>query len=203
MKLPVSYYQNNDVVFLAKDLLGKILFTNINGKITAGMISETEAYAGIHDRASHAYGGRKTNRTKTMFQKGGVCYIYLCYGIHQLFNVVTGELNIPNAVLVRSVYPLIGIETILERTGKRISDDTISNGPGKLSKALGISLTYNGISLTGNTIWIEENNDSISASDIRVTKRIGIDYASADAALPYRFILKHELIKHKKSALSK
>ena len=190
MKLPVAYYQTNDVVSIAKGLLGKYLLTNIQGQLTGGMISETEAYAGIHDRASHAYGGRRTNRTEIMYRKGGICYIYLCYGIHYLFNVVTGDLDVPHAVLIRSIFPLIGVETMAKRTRKSNIDQTISNGPAKLTKALGISLLYNGISLDGNSIWIEERGIKITKSDIQITKRIGIEYADSDALLPYRFLLK-------------
>ena len=144
MKLPISYYQTNDVVYVAKDLLGKFLITNIEGFVTGGMIIETEAYAGIHDQASHAYGDRKTNRTKVMYREGGVSYIYLCYGIHHLFNVVTGELNVPHAVLIRGIFPMFGLKTMLKRAEKNKADYTISNGPGKLTKAMGISLLYNG-----------------------------------------------------------
>ena len=190
MKLPVSYYQTDDVVYLAKDLLGKFLLSNIQGQLTGGMIIETEAYAGIHDRASHAYGGRRTNRTETMYRKGGICYIYLCYGIHYLFNVVTGDLDVPHAVLIRSIFPLIGVETMAKRTRKSNIDQTISNGPAKLTKALGISLLYNGTSLDGNSIWIEERGINITKSDIQTTRRIGIEYADSDALLPNRFLLK-------------
>jgi len=202
MKLPVAYYQTNDVVSIAKGLLGKYLLTNIQGQLTGGMISETEAYAGIHDRASHAYGGRRTNRTETMYRKGGICYIYLCYGIHYLFNVVTGDLDVPHAVLIRSIFPLIGVETMAKRTRKSNIDQTISNGPAKLTKALGISLLYNGISLDGNSIWIEERGIKITKSDIQITKRIGIEYADSDALLPYRFLLKQGM-DIKKNALIK
>jgi DNA-3-methyladenine glycosylase len=192
VKLPASYYQTNDVVSLARDLLGKSLFTNIQGKLTGGIIAETEAYAGIHDRASHAYGGRKTKRTETMYHKGGISYIYLCYGIHYLFNVVTGDLNIPHAILIRSIFPSQGIETMLKRTGKKKFNSYISNGPGKLTKALGISILHNGIPLNGDTIWIEDNGIQIPNSDIQITKRIGIEYAGPDASLPYRFLLNDE-----------
>ena len=189
MKLPISYYQTHDVVYLAKDLLGKFLLSNINGHLTGGMIIETEAYAGIHDQASHAFGNRKTNRTKTMYQKGGISYIYFCYGIHHLFNIVTGELDVPHAVLIRSIIPVVGLKTIFKRTGKNHPIHKLSDGPGKLTKALGITLEQNSCPLNGNLIWIEDRKVKIDTNDIRVTKRIGVQYAGSDTELPYRFLL--------------
>lgn len=189
MKIPLTYYQSKEVVTLARDLLGKQLFTKIDGKITAGLITETEAYAGITDKASHAFGGRKTKRTEVMYKAGGRTYVYLCYGMHHLFNIVTGGEGVPHAVLIRGIYPTQGIEEILKRRNKTKLTKDISDGPGKLTKALGINLSHNGLELTGNKIWIENANLKISAADILVTKRIGIDYADEDADLPYRFLL--------------
>lgn len=177
------------MVLLAKRLLGKSLFTNINGKLTGGIITETEAYAGITDRASHAYGGRRTARTEIMFQQGGVSYVYLCYGIHYLFNVVTGEEGNPHAVLIRGIYPVIGIDEILRRRKKSRLTKDVSDGPGKLTQALGITLKQNGNKLDDDEVWIEEDGLKISDSDILISKRIGVDYAGEDADLPYRFQL--------------
>ena len=112
-KLSKSFYRGNDVVKISKNLLGKILFTKIENKITAGIITETEAYEGATDKASHAYANKRTKRTEIMFQNGGVAYVYLCYGIHSLFNVVTNKNGIPHAVLIRGIKPIEGIETIL------------------------------------------------------------------------------------------
>lgn len=190
-KLSKKFYQNSDVVQVAKDLLGKELFTNINGKLTSGIITETEAYNGIIDKASHAYGGRFTERTKTMYESGGICYVYLCYGIHHLFNVVTNKEGTPHAVLIRNIKPVKGIETILERRNKKKVDKTLNTGPGTLSQALGIKTKeHNGVSLLENKIWIEDNGTIVPENEIVVTSRIGIDYAEEDAKLPYRFLLK-------------
>lgn len=189
MKLQATFYQSNNVVLLAKQLLGKSLFTKINGKLTGGIITETEAYEGIADRASHTYGGRRTKRTEVMFQKGGVSYVYLCYGIHYLFNVVTGEKGIPHAVLVRGIYPVIGIDEILRRRKKAKLIKNVADGPGKLTKALGISLKHNGARLDGDEIWIEKEGLKIIETDIQISKRIGVDYAGEDANLAYRFWL--------------
>ncbi len=192
MKLPRAYYRSNQVVVLARDLLGKLLFTNIDGRLSGGMITETEAYAGITDRASHAYGNRRTRRTEVMFKSGGISYIYLCYGMHYLFNVVTGEAGVPHAILIRGLFPLAGVESMLKRTGKSKSGYSLSNGPGKLTKALGLNLTHNACSLSGDSVWIEDNPSPIDENDITVSARIGVDYAGTDAALPYRFVLHYE-----------
>jgi DNA-3-methyladenine glycosylase len=185
-KLKSSYYLNPDVVFLAKDLIGKTLCTHINNKLTCGIITETEAYAGIIDKASHAYGERRTNRTETMYSKGGVSYVYLCYGIHRLFNIVTNANDIPHAILIRAIYPTKGIEEIIIRRGAKYSDK-LCVGPGKVSQALGIDLIHNNISLTGKEIWLQDDHVKMNENDIHVGPRIGIDYAGEDAKLPYRF----------------
>ncbi len=195
MKLALSYYQSNDVVHLAKDLLGKFLITNIDGNLSGGIITETEAYAGIHDQASHAYGDRKTHRTKVMYRQGGISYIYLCYGIHYLFNIVSGMINIPHAILIRGILPIFGIDTMLKRTTKNKPIYSISNGPGKLTKALGITDEHNGYPLDGELIWIEDREIKINLGDVQTTKRIGLDYAGSDAFLPYRFLLKQKKCK--------
>jgi DNA-3-methyladenine glycosylase len=185
-RLKASYYQNPDVVFLAKDLIGKTLCTRINNTLTCGIITETEAYAGVIDKASHAYGERRTNRTETMYSKGGVSYVYLCYGIHRLFNIVTNTNDIPHAILIRAIYPTKGIEEIVRRRGLKFSDQ-LCVGPGKVSQALGIDLIHNNVSLTGKEIWVQDDHIHIKESDIKVGPRIGIDYAGEDAKLPYRF----------------
>lgn len=190
MKLAPDFYLRKDVVEISKDLLGKILFTMIDSKLTAGMISETEAYNGVVDRASHAYGGRRTARTEIMYNHGGCSYVYLCYGIHPLFNVVTNDKDIPHAVLIRNIIPVVGIEIMLKRRKYTIADKTFLTGPGTLTKALGINLSHNGFDLKGNKIWIEDNGMKTSDSAIIATKRIGVESAGKDALLPYRFLLK-------------
>jgi len=188
MRLAKSYFLSDNVVALARNLLGKELFTNINGKICSGIISETEAYEGITDKASHAYGNRRTKRTETMYKQGGRTYVYLCYGMHHLLNIVTANENIPHAVLIRGIIPRAGKDIMFKRTNKQ-SLKNISNGPAKMSKALGITTEFDNIPLDENKIWIEDNNFSLIDFDIIVGKRIGIDYAQEDALLPYRFQL--------------
>ncbi|WP_223607829.1 DNA-3-methyladenine glycosylase [Chryseobacterium sp. OSA05B] len=190
LKLPLSYYLNQDVIFLAKDLLGKVLFTEINGEITAGIIVETEAYFGVVDKASHAYGGRRTERTETLYSQGGVSYVYLCYGIHHLFNVVTSVDGEPHAVLVRAVEPLIGQEIMELRRNMPADKAAISSGPGSAAKALGIDRSFNKKDLTENEIWIEDHGIRYGSEDIIAGPRIGVAYAQEDALLPWRFYVR-------------
>jgi DNA-3-methyladenine glycosylase len=189
MKLPRSFYTRSDVVLIAKELLGKYLFTNFDGIFTGGIIIETEAYNGVIDRASHAFGGRRTARTEIMYGEGGTAYVYLCYGIHSLFNVVTNKKKDPHAVLIRAIHPTHGIEHMLRR--RKISDikKNLSSGPGTLSEALGIHYSHSGLSLLGNKIWIEDKGIVIAKKEIEVSSRIGVDYAGEDAKLPYRFVI--------------
>lgn len=191
MKIPRKYYLTDDVVYLARDLLGKYLFTDFGNGLTAGLITETEAYNGENDRASHAYGGLFSERTKVMYEEGGIAYVYLCYGIHSLFNIVTGRRGTPHAVLVRGIYPVRGSVLMAERTGKSKVGHMQTNGPGKLSKALGIHFSHTGTDLNGNTIWLEDRGYTAKIEDILVSERIGVDYAGEDAKLPYRFNLKN------------
>jgi DNA-3-methyladenine glycosylase len=187
MKLPKSYYLQEDVVALAKDLIGKVLVTKIDGCLTSGIISETEAYNGVVDKACHAYGGRRTGRTEVMFGKGGVSYVYLCYGIHNLFNIVTNTENIPQAILVRAIIPLKGKEAILDRRNSKVFKKDLCVGPGKVTGALGIGLSHNALDLTGKTIWLEDDQIKVNSKNILCGPRIGVDYAGEDAKLPYRF----------------
>ncbi|MCF8219695.1 MAG: DNA-3-methyladenine glycosylase [Bacteroidales bacterium] len=184
MRIPQAYYQQPSVLEIAKDLIGKKLFSNKGGELTSGIITETEAYAGVTDRGSHAYGGRRTKRTETMYLPGGHAYVYLCYGIHALFNVVTGPADDPLAVLIRAVKPADGLDIIQAR--RKSKGKNLSNGPGKLTQALGITTETNGILLTNDQIWLEEYMN-IPEKHIQSGPRIGIDYAGADAQLPYRF----------------
>lgn len=175
---------------IARELVGKLLVTNFDGKTTSGRIVEVEAYNGIVDKASHAFGNRRTNRTETMFAEGGIAYIYLCYGIHHLFNVVTNKKDTPHAILIRALEPVTGIETMLKRTGKKKLDFSLTRGPGNLSKALGLSTLQNGFKLTEKTIFMADDGIAYPKKEIAVSPRIGVDYAGEDALLPYRFYKK-------------
>jgi DNA-3-methyladenine glycosylase len=190
LRLNASFYAREDVVLIAKELLGKILVTNFDSVLTAARIVETEAYNGVVDKASHAYKGRRTNRTEIMYKQGGKAYVYLCYGIHHLFNVVTNEQDTPHAILIRAAEQVYGIEAMLHRTRKTKLDYTITKGPGNVSKALGISTKHTGIDLLRSEMFIIDDGFKLKKKDIIASPRIGVDYAAEDALLPYRFYIK-------------
>jgi len=190
MKLLQSFYERNDVVAISKELIGKYLFTCIDGDITGGYIVETEAYNGIIDRASHAFGNRQTPRTRTMFANGGAAYVYLCYGIHEMFNVVTSGEGQPHAILIRAIHPTEGIDIMQLRRNMAVVKPNITSGPGSVAQALGISRKINAISLQSDTLWIEDRGLIFANEAIAAVPRVGVAYAKEDALLPYRFYVK-------------
>jgi len=192
-KLPLHFYQSDDVISIARALLGKQISTYIDGNLTAGIIVETEAYMGITDKASHAYNGRLTNRTKTMFEEGGITYVYLCYGIHSLLNVITGPKDTPHAVLLRAIEPVTGIDIMLQRRKMAALKPNITKGPGAMSQALGVDRNINAMDLQDDIIWIEDVNYPLNKKQIVATTRIGIDYAGEDALLPWRFYIRDNI----------
>ena len=196
VKLPLAFYRDNDVVALSRELLGKVLYTNLGGTIAAAMITETEAYAGVDDRASHAWGGRRTRRTEPMFGPGGLAYVYLCYGIHHLFNVVVGESDRPLAVLIRAGVPVAGTKTILRRRNRETMGPSLLVGPGRLAQGLGITTALTATSLVDGKIWIEDHRETVRPRDVLVGPRVGVDYAGEDAALPYRFRIDPQRASH-------
>lgn len=189
-KLTVEFYERNDVVLIAKELIGKIIITRFNNHVTWGRIVETEAYIGLTDRASHSYGGKRTARNEDMYAAAGTAYVYICYGMHHLFNVVTNKKNIPDAVLIRAVEPLKGIGIMLARTGKIKPDNTITKGPGNAAKALGISKIHSGINLCKKEIIIVDDGTVVAPALIGKSRRIGVESAGDAALKPYRFYVK-------------
>jgi DNA-3-methyladenine glycosylase len=189
-KLDESFYDRKDVVRIAKELLGKILVTQLDGIRSSGRIVETEAYAGFEDRASHAFGGRRTARSEHLYGDPGTIYVYICYGMHHLFNVITNKKDIPHGVLIRALEPLEGIDYMLQRIGKFSADYTITKGPGNLSRAMGMSKLHSGCNIFSEEIFIADDGLRYRKDQIAVTKRIGVEGAGKDANLPYRFIVK-------------
>lgn len=188
MKLPHSFYRRPDVVQISRELLGHVLCTKFPGQpLTSGIITETEAYCGRNDKACHANDGLRTKRTEVMYRAGGVGYVYLCYGIHHLFNVVTNVENRADAILVRAIQPLDGIETMLRRRNAESLSPAVSAGPGRLTQALAIKTDHTGSDLTGDTIWIEDRGHTLQDSEISASRRIGVDYAGEHAERPWRF----------------
>jgi len=190
LKLPQSFYLDSDVVSLSKQLLGKYLFTSINGLFSGGYIVETEAYNGTIDKASHAFGGKRTARTEIMYKEGGIAYIYLCYGIHEMLNVVVSPEDEPRAILIRAIEPTIGVDIMLGRKNMETLKPNITAGPGSVAKALGIDRKLNAISLESDQLWIEDRGLRYTDDQIAEVPRIGVAYAQEDALLPYRFYVK-------------
>ena len=189
-KLSLSFYQRKDVVAIAKELIGKIVVTNIDGKITSGRIVETEAYVAHIDKASHAYNGKRTLRNEAMYAAAGTVYVYICYGLHNMLNIVTNDMNVPDAILIRALEPIDGIDTMLERTNKKILDNTLTKGPGNVAKAMGVSKNISGLIVGEKIINIYKDDYSFLQDEIGTSKRIGIDGAGTDAELPYRFFVR-------------
>ena len=188
-KLPKSFYLRNDVVKIAKELLGKILVTNWNNEYTAGRIVEAEAYAGEIDKASHASKG-KTKRTSVIFEEGGTAYVYLCYGIHEMFNIVTNKNGIAHAILIRAVEPIEGIDIMLRRTGKKVFNETVTRGPGNVGKAFGFHRSQCGLSLQSDELYVADDGYKVDKKLVVASPRIGVDYAGDDALLDYRLYIK-------------
>lgn len=185
---------NRDTIKVSRELLGKIIVRNIDGITYKAKIVETEAYLGLEDRAAHTFGGKKTERNKIMYRDAGTIYVYQTYGIHYLMNFVTLDERSPEAVLIRAIEPLNEIDSIsLNRFGKNFKSlsnyqrKNLTNGPGKLTKALKIDKDLNGSNLFTNQIYLEEGEEDF---DVIVDKRIGIDYSKEAIDYPYRFYIK-------------
>ena len=191
-RLPRSYYKSIEVTQLAKDLLGKFLVTEIDGLYSSGIIIETEAYRGPDDRACHAYNNRRTPRTEVMYEPGGVAYIYICYGMHHLMNVVTGPKDHAHAVLIRALEPADGIEVMALRRGMKDTDLRLTKGPGALSLAMGLTSELSGASLNSSAspVWIEDRGIHFPDQEICSGPRIGVESAGEAALWPWRFFVK-------------
>jgi len=199
--LPESFYRRNDVVAIARELLGKVVYTaSTAGEITAGRIVEAEAYAGANDQACHAHAYRKTYRTAVMFEPGGKAYIYWCYGTHALLNLVTGPENVPECVLIRALEPLEGEAHMLRRrkleANKGKLPKALTSGPGKLTQALGLTAAENTEPLTGSRLWVADDGTTYPDRQVAIGPRVGMGKsAGPDAYLPYRFwVLKNRWV---------
>jgi DNA-3-methyladenine glycosylase len=190
--LPVEYYLNPDVIEVAIDLVGKFIVSEIEGKMTSGIIVETEAYKAPEDKASHAYKNKLTSRTKTMFEEGGTAYIYLVYGFHHLFNVVTGPKGTAHAILIRAIQPVDNIELMMKRRDSDSLTNNLSNGPGKWTEAMGITKDFNEIKLykPDSPIRIYNTGNFYPENEILISPRVGIPYAEEYIEKPWRFRLK-------------
>lgn len=191
-KLPRDFYTRANVLTVTRELLGKLLVAPAeDGTRVSGMIVEAEAYRGPEDRASHAYGGRRTNRTETMYGIGGTAYVYFVYGMYNQFNVVTNVQDIPHAILIRALEPVEGIEMMRQRRQSH-ADRNLTNGPGKLCIAMGIDRRLDRADLLGNRVWLEDYQ-RIGRSKIASGPRIGIDYAEDWVDKPWRFWIRENI----------
>ena len=190
MKLGRDFCTRVDTLLVARELLGKVLVVpDAGGRRVSGRVVEAEAYVGTEDRASHAYGGRRTARTETMYAPGGAAYVYLVYGLHHQFNVVTGAAGSPDAVLVRALEPVEGVELMRRRRGVK-DDRALTSGPGKLCRALSIDRTFDGADLTAGRVWLEDDGFRAEPAEVAAGPRVGVAYAAEDALRPYRFWLR-------------
>ncbi len=199
MIIKKDFFLNPNIIDISYNLIGKILISNNDNIITGGIITELEAYEGTTDKASHAWNNRRTKRNQPMYEEGGIAYVYLCYGIHNLFNIVTNKKNIPDAILIRKIFPTIGIDEMYKRRKTNPNKTNIHNlitGPGTTTQALSINLTHNYTNLTNKkTIWLEDHNIKINKNHIQRLPRIGIDYAQEDAKRPNRFLIPNDILK--------
>src|SRR5215204_6386705 len=189
-RLERDFYTRADTLRVARELLGKrLVVPAAGGARVSGRVVEVEAYLGVEDRAAHSFGGRRTRRTETMYAVGGTVYVFFVYGMHHQFNVVTGPEGLPHAVLVRAVEPEEGVELMRERRAVA-KERELTSGPGKLCRALGLDLTYDGADLTGGRVWLEDAGVELKPGQIASSTRIGVAYAGDDAFKPWRFWVK-------------
>ncbi|MEZ5672955.1 MAG: DNA-3-methyladenine glycosylase [Thiotrichaceae bacterium] len=184
--LSLQFYRRSDVCLIARELLGKIIHTEIDGLITSGRIVETEAYS-ERERGCHAYQGRRTPRTEVFFEPGGVSYVYICYGIHRMFNIVTNEAEKADAVLIRAVEPLAGLEHMMARRGIAQHGKVLTGGPGRVAQALGIGMEHNGIPLDRPSLRVLDDGFAPQPDTIHSGPRIGMNFPGPDALLPWRY----------------
>lgn len=190
MKLPAHFYQRDDTLNIARELLGKYLFSNVGGLLCGGIIVETEAYLGPEDRGSHSFNNRRTERNEMMYASGGVVYMYICYGIHHMLNVVTGPANSSHAILIRAVEPVTGLDVMRERRNIYNDDTRLCRGPGALASALGLTKQHNGVELQSNEIWIEDRGNDLRGEQIAAGPRIGMNFDGEYRDIPWRFFIR-------------
>lgn len=188
MKLGLEFYQRPDVLQIARELLGKHLYTNLNGVVTAGRVVETEAYRHEGDNSMTMHLQRKRQQASALYVPGGHAYIYTVYDRHALFNIATHDAAHPDTVLIRAIEPLVGVDEMLRRRGLGVPARSLTAGPGVLTQALGITPALSGTALDGNVLWFEDHGEAVADADVLATARVGLAYAGAEAAeLPWRF----------------
>jgi DNA-3-methyladenine glycosylase len=189
--LPLAFYQRPDVLTIARELLGKHVFTQLDGELTGGRIVETEAYRHEGDPSITLHLQRKAKQAQALYQPGGHAYLYTVYRVHTLFNLTVNDAAHPDAVLIRAIEPLVGIDVMQHRRGLAKVARNLTAGPGVLSQALGLTPALNGELLTGPHIWFEDAGEIIADDNVLASSRVGLEYAGEEAvALPWRFRVK-------------
>jgi DNA-3-methyladenine glycosylase len=189
--LPLAFFQRPDVLLTARELLGKHVCTLLDGELTTGRIVETEAYRHEGDPSITLHLQRKARQAQALYQPGGHAYLYTVYRVHTLFNITAHDADHPDAIIIRAIEPLEGVEVMLRRRGLAKVARNLTAGPGVLSQALGLTPALNGEPLTGPRIWLENAGENISEENIVASSRVGLEYAGDEAvALPWRFRVK-------------
>jgi DNA-3-methyladenine glycosylase len=189
--LPLAFFQRPDVLLIARELLGKHVFTRIDGELTGGRIVETEAYRHEGDPSITLHLQRKARQARALYQPGGHAYLYTVYRVHTLFNITANDAAHPDAVLIRAIEPLEGIAIMQRRRGLAKLARNLSAGPGVLSQALGLTPALNGELVAGPQIWFEDAGEVIADENVLASSRVGLEYAGEEAvALPWRFRVK-------------
>ncbi|MGI4760310.1 MAG: DNA-3-methyladenine glycosylase [Janthinobacterium lividum] len=189
--LTLRFFQRPDVLTIARELLGKHVFTRLDGELTSGRIVETEAYRHEGDPSITLHLQRKARQAQALYQPGGHAYLYTVYRVHTLFNLTVNDATHPDAVLIRAIEPLEGIDVMLRRRGLAKVARNLTAGPGVLSQALGLTPALNGELLTGPRIWLADAGEDVADDNVLASSRVGLEYAGAEAvALPWRFRVK-------------
>jgi DNA-3-methyladenine glycosylase len=187
-KLPPDFYRRPDPVQIARDLLGKHLFSCLDGELTGGRIVETEAYAHHGDQSMQMHLKRRGPHGRALHESGGRAYLYQVYQRHTLFNISTNDADKPDTVLIRAIEPLVGLDIMLRRRGLETASAKLTAGPGLLTQALGVTPALSGTDLQGETLWIEDHAEQVPEADVLSSSRVGLAYAGEEAAsLPWRF----------------
>ncbi len=186
-KLPLSFY-SQETTKVACGLLGKRLVRILKKQRLSGLIYEVEAYLGVRDPSCHTYKNKKSLRNQVMYEKGGTCYVYFTYGMHYCFNVVTSRKSVPEAVLIRSVFPFEGVQNMFFHRKHLKRKKDIANGPAKLCQALQIDRKFNGVSLDSDLLFIEKDFKKTGA--VLSSERVGLNPSYDSCFWPLRFYLK-------------
>lgn len=191
-RLSHDFFLHTDVVQICKSLIGKVLVSTIDDLYTSGIIVEAEAYRGPDDKACHAFNHRRTPRTEVLYKDGGHAYIYICYGIHHLFNIVTAPREMAHAVLIRALEPLEGKDIMMKRRNMISMEPKITRGPGALSVAMGFNANLSGMNMNSkeSKIYIEDRRLVYTDEHVKSGTRIGVENAGVSALLPWRFWVK-------------